>query len=136
MAMTRFVGHGVDVVELDEFQKLIAQSGDSFVGRCFTEHEQGYAGNGPNRIARLAARFAGKEAVLKALGTGWTGDISFKDVEVVHQPSGAPSIKVSGAVARLAAEKGITSFYVSLSHTMRLATASVIAVSDREGADV
>jgi holo-[acyl-carrier protein] synthase len=134
--MTRFVGHGVDIVELDEFEKLIKRSGDSFVGRCFTEHEQGYAGDGPNRVARLAARFAAKEAVLKALGTGWTGGITWKDVEIIHQPSGAPAVQISGVAARLAAEKGISGFHVSLSHTARLATASVIAVSDDSATDV
>ena len=133
--MTCIIGHGIDIVELADFEALVARSGDHFVRRCFTEHERDYASDGPNRISRLAARFAAKEAVLKAIGTGWIGGISWKDVEIIHQPSGAPAVKVSGAVARIAAEKGITSFHVSLSHTKNLATASVIAVSDDDAAD-
>lgn len=133
--MARLVGQGIDIVEIAEFETLIACSGDQFVNRCFTDHERGYAGDGPNRIARLAARFAGKEAVLKALGTGWTGGISWKGVEIVRQPSGAPAVKLSGAAARIAADKGITGFHLSLSHTKNLASASAIAVSNDDAAD-
>ena len=71
-----------------------------------------------------------KEAVLKAIGTGWINGISWKDVELVHDPSGSPSIRVFGTVARIANDKGISSFLVSLSHTMSQAMASVIAIGD------
>lgn len=128
--MTTIVGHGVDIIELKEFERHIEMSGEHFVGRCFTEHERSYAGDGPNRIPRLAARFAAKEAVLKALGTGWINGISWKDVELIHDPSGAPSIRVAGAVARIAGSKGISGFLVSLSHTRGMAMASVIAIGD------
>ena len=128
--MTAIVGHGVDIIDLKEFERHVETSGEHFVGRCFTEHERSYAGDGPNRIPRLAARFAAKEAVLKAIGTGWIKGISWKDVELVRDPSGAPSIRVSGAVARIADSRGISGFLVSLSHTGRMAMASVIAVGD------
>ena len=128
--MARIVGHGIDIIELREFEILIERSGEHFVGRCFTEHERSYAADGPNRIARLAVRFAAKEAVLKAVGTGWIGGISWQDVEIIHQRSGAPLVKLSGELARIAAELGIARFHVSLSHTKTLATASVIAVAN------
>ncbi len=129
--MNRIVGHGIDLVELKEFEMLIARSGDNFAGRCFTASERDYASDGPNRISRLAARFAAKEAVMKAIGTGWIAGVSWKDIEIIHQLSGAPTVEVSGAVERIAAEKGIVEFLVSLSHTTNFATASVIAVGDR-----
>lgn len=128
--MEAIVGHGVDVVDLAEFAAMIASSGELFVDRCFTEHEKAYAGEGPNRCSRLAARFAAKEAVLKAVGTGWSNGISWKDVEIIHQSSGAPLVNVSGSLARFAAGRKISRFLVSLSHTKNLAIASVIALGD------
>jgi holo-[acyl-carrier protein] synthase len=122
--MTIIIGHGVDVVELADFGALVERSGTTFLNRCFTPSELAYAGDGPNRSARLAARFAAKEAVLKAIGIGWAAGISWKEVEVLHHPSGAPSISISGAVARIAG------FQLSLSHTRTQATTSVIAVRD------
>jgi holo-[acyl-carrier protein] synthase len=128
--MTTIIGHGVDIVELADFGALVEHAGTPFLNRCFTAGELAYAGDGPNRSARLAARFAAKEAVLKAIGTGWTSGTSWRDIEVLHHPTGAPSINISGAVARIAADKGITGFQLSLSHTRTLAAASVIAVCD------
>jgi holo-[acyl-carrier protein] synthase len=128
--MTHIIGHGVDIVDLADFEALLVTGGQHFVGRCFTEHERQYAGDGPNRIFRLAARFAAKEAVLKALGTGWTDGITWKDVEIIHERSGAPSVTVSGKVATVATDRRVARFLVSLSHTRTLATASVIALAD------
>jgi holo-[acyl-carrier protein] synthase len=128
--MTRIIGHGVDIVELAEFQKLLDGAGGHLAERCFTEHELAYAGNGPNRIARLAARFAAKEALLKALGTGWTTGVSLKAIEIFNQPTGAPVAKISGAIARIATDRGATAFELSLSHTTTLAIASVIALAE------
>ena len=128
--MIRIIGHGVDIIELAEFGALVERSGTMFLSRCFTAAELAYAGDGPNRCARLAARFAAKEAVLKAIGTGWTSGISWKDIEIVHHPSGAPSVNVSGVFARIAGKSRIACFHLSLSHTKALAMASVIAVGD------
>lgn len=122
------IGHGVDIIELAEFDTLLRTSGDIFLARCFTEHELARASDGPNRLARLAARFAAKEAVLKSMGHGWVSGISWKDIEVVNDASGAPTVKVANEVARIAEAKGIQRFHVSLSHTGTAAMASVIAV--------
>lgn len=122
------LSHGIDVVELTAFERLLREPTGDVAGRCFTRAELDKAGEGHRRIERLAARFAAKEAVLKALGTGWVTGISWKDVEVQSAANGAPSIRVHGEVERLANEKGISRFLVSLSHTDTLAMASVIAV--------
>lgn len=124
----RVLAHGIDIVELAEFEKLLGEATADMARRCFTEHELDKAGDGHRRTEQLAARFAAKEAVLKALGTGWVTGISWKDIELRNAPNGAPSIIVSGEVERLAGEKGIAAFLVSLSHSDTLAVASVIAI--------
>lgn len=126
--MTSIIGHGIDVIDLIEFEKLLTAPGDHLLTRCFTDDEVTYAGDGPHRVQRLAARFAAKEAVLKSLATGWVSGISWKDIEVKREDSGAPWIQVTGEVARLAKSKSVGKFLVSLSHSRGLAMASVIAV--------
>lgn len=86
------IGHGVDLVDTTSIRQLVADPVGHFVDRCFTATEQAAAGDGPNRLDRLAGRFAAKEAVLKALGTGFGGGIGFVDVEILTLPSGAPSV--------------------------------------------
>lgn len=122
------VGHGIDLVEVLEFERQLREPSFDLANRCFTTHELETAGDSPQRAERLAVRFAAKEAVLKALGTGWVTGISWKDVEVVSAPNGAPSIRVYGTVARRASEMGCSQFLISLSHTDVHAIASVIAL--------
>ncbi|MBY0561006.1 holo-ACP synthase [Hyphomicrobium sp.] len=124
----RVLAHGIDIVELAEFDRLLREPTADMARRCFTELELDKAGDADRRTERLAARFAAKEAVLKALGTGWVTGISWKDIELRSAPNGAPSIIVSGEVERITREKGISSFLVSLSHSNTLAIASVVAV--------
>ncbi|MEQ1714010.1 MAG: holo-ACP synthase [Hyphomicrobium sp.] len=126
--MPSLLGHGVDLVELADFGRLAETHGEHGHARIFTEEELAYAGEGVVRIPRLAVRFAAKEAVLKALGTGWTTGLSFKDVEVVTAANGAPSIVLSGGVAKLASAKGVRQVLISLTHTRSYALASAIAI--------
>ena len=106
---------------------MLQEHGTRFVQRCFTEAEREYAESGPRRRAeRYAVRFACKEAVLKALGTGWRSGITWRDVEVRREPSGQPKLALSGRCADLAAELGIVEWHVTLSHTSTNALASVI----------
>lgn len=121
------VGHGIDIIDLEDFERLLETSGSHLIARSFTDDEVTTAGTGPKRAARLAARFAAKEAVLKSLGTGWVSGISWKDIEVVTSDVGAPSIAVTGGVARLAETRGVVRFHVSLGHSRRSVIASVIA---------
>ncbi|MHC4948180.1 MAG: holo-ACP synthase [Planctomycetota bacterium] len=124
------VGLGVDLVDVDRIERMLAEHGERFVDRCFTPAERAYAEAGDRRRPeRYAARFACKEAALKALGTGWRSGIAWTDVGVVTEPSGRPRLVVTGEAARIAAGLGIVAWHVSLSHTDRAATATVIACS-------
>jgi holo-[acyl-carrier protein] synthase len=120
------IGLGIDAVEVDRFRRVLERR-PGLVTRLFTEEERAYGARFSDPAPRLAARFAAKEAAMKALGVG-LGAFAFQDVEVVRAPSGAPSLRVSGAAAVLAGERGVTSFHVSITHTDRTAEAVVAAL--------
>ena len=87
------VGHGIDLVEVSRIAELLERHGERFLERCFTAAERGYSdASVKRREEHLAARFAAKEAVLKALGTGWRDGIAWTDIEVVRRPSGQPLV--------------------------------------------
>jgi holo-[acyl-carrier protein] synthase len=120
------VGIGIDEVELGRFRGVLART-PSVRARLFTEGERGYAEAAADPTARLAARFAAKEAVMKALGVG-LGAFGFRECEVVRDAaSGAPSLALHGAAAALAAERGVAHWHLSLTHTDARATAVVVA---------
>ncbi len=122
------VGHGVDLVDIARIGQMIERHGDRFLSRCFTDAERGYCeASAKRRDEHLAARFAAKEAVLKAIGTGWRNGIAWTDIEVVREPSGRPTVVLTGETARIAEQLGITNWFISLSHTDTHAMASVIA---------
>lgn len=120
------IGIGIDAVEIDRFRRVLART-PAVARRLFTEDERAYAARFADSAPRLAGRFAAKEATMKALGVG-LGAFCFRDVEVVRDPSGAPSLRVSGAAAALAGEQGVTGFRVSITHTDRSAHAVVAAL--------
>ena len=123
------IGHGIDLVDLDRIASMIERHGDRFLERVFTDGERAYAdGGGRRRVERYAARFAAKEAVFKAIGTGWRSGITWRDVDVRREPSGAPSVHLSGRCREVAEERGVERWRISLSHTDRTAIASVIAI--------
>ncbi|MEM9373670.1 MAG: holo-ACP synthase [Planctomycetota bacterium] len=124
------VGHGVDLAEVARIERLLGQHPERFLERCFTADEQHDAGGGPRRGERLAARFAAKEAALKALGTGWADGIGWTDIAVRRLSSGKPELVVRGRAAEIASALGITRWHVSLTHSGAYAMASVIAESD------
>jgi holo-[acyl-carrier protein] synthase len=121
------VGHGIDLVEVSRIARMIEEHGERFVSRVFTEAERGYATERKRSAEHFAGRFAAKEAVLKALGTGWRDGISWTDVEVAVLPSGQPEVRLHGRAAELARDLGAASWLVSISHTESHATASAIA---------
>jgi len=132
------VGHGVDLVDIHRIAAMLERHPEQFRERCFTEREQAYAESARGRRAeRYAARFACKEAVLKALGTGWRDGIRWTDIAVDHAPSGAPTITLTGRCEEIARDLGINRWLVSISHASTpagregsesgYATASVIA---------
>jgi holo-[acyl-carrier protein] synthase len=118
--------HGIDIVEVPRIAEMIERHGEHFLARCFTAAELAYCQAGKRRDEHLAARFAAKEAVLKALGTGWRSGIAWTDVEVQKLPSGQPTLLLHNRAAELAREQGISSWALSLSHTAAYAVASVI----------
>lgn len=124
----RIFGIGVDVVDVDRIEDAISRHGVRFLERTFTEGEreycEGLALPGPS----YAARFAAKEAVSKAFGTGIGGDAGLREIEVVREESGRPRILLSGQAAEFAARHGISEVLVSLSHTRHSAVAQVVAV--------
>lgn len=104
----------------------LSRNGDAFLRRVFTEGERTYAESSANRLERYAARFAAKEAAMKALGTGWASGVTWHDFEVRNEPSGKPVLMLHGEAASIAESRGITRIHLSLTHTASNAMASVI----------
>ena len=124
------VGTGIDLCEVERIEKaMAAPHGERFRERVFTAGEIAYAERKANRAERYAARFAAKEAVLKALGVG-IGAAGFREVEVVRGDDGAPGLLLVGRAAALAAARGIRWWHISLTHTDLVAVASVVAEGD------
>lgn len=123
-------GHGIDVVQASDIARLLLDPGEHFEKRCFTSAEREAAGRSPNRAEFLAGRFAAKEAVLKALGTGFGAGISFADVEIRALPSGAPQAILHGVAQRLAEAAGVTQILVSISHSGGVVVGSALAIDD------
>lgn len=115
---------GVDILEIKRLEQSIKKYGARFIHRIFTERE---IHDAKNRIESLAVRFAAKEAVSKALGTG-IGPISWKEIEVVHGVAHEPNLELSGNAKKIALDLGIDQWSVSLSHTRNLAIAFVTAI--------
>jgi holo-[acyl-carrier protein] synthase len=122
------VGHGIDVVEVAFFRRLDQDYSQDVLQAYFRPSELEHAGEGPHRAERLAGRYAAKEAVLKALGTGWIDGIAWTDIEIVALPSGAPRVVLHAMCAQLAEDRSITTWLVSISHSEQVAMASVIAL--------
>jgi holo-[acyl-carrier protein] synthase len=119
-------GIGIDAVEVDRFRRVLART-PGVARRLFTEGEQAAGARRRDPAQRLAARFAAKEAVMKALGVG-LGAFKFHDVEVVNAASGKPELVLRGRAAALAAEQGVQRWQLSLTHTDRTAHAVAVAL--------
>lgn len=120
------VGTGIDIAETARIEQAMARHGERFARRIYTAGEIAYCEQHKNKAERYAARFAAKEAAFKALGTGWQNGVQWRDVEVVHQPSGKPELRLTGRAEALARQLGVTSMTVSLSHSDRYVIAQVI----------
>jgi holo-[acyl-carrier protein] synthase len=123
------VGTGIDIAEVPRIADSLARFGQRFLLRVFTEGEIRYCDTKANRAERYAARFAAKEAAMKALGTGWNNGVRWRDVEVLRQPGSRPTIRFHGTAAQIAARLGTINISLSLSHTPEHAIASVILES-------
>ncbi len=119
------IGIGVDLVEVDRMRRTLART-PALVERLFTDAERAYCERRRDPTERFAARFAAKEAVMKALGVG-LGAVGWHEVEVVRAESGRPSLALTGRAADLAAELGVVRWHLTMSHTTRVAEAIAVA---------
>jgi holo-[acyl-carrier protein] synthase len=123
------VGTGIDITEVPRIREAIQRHGERFLKRIFTEGEIQYCESKANRIERYAARFAAKEAGMKAIGTGWNHGVRWRDIEVARKPGGRPTLLLHGKAAEFAAKLGATNIALSLTHTEAEAMAQVILES-------
>ena len=123
------LGTGVDLAEVRRIRASIERYGEKFVRRIYTPGEIAYVERKANKYERYAARFAAKEAGMKAIGTGWTSGVTWQDFEVANQPSGRPALRLHGKAAEIAARLGVSTISLSLTHTAELGMAHVILES-------
>ena len=120
------VGIGIDQVVLRRFRAAYERRGERLLERLFTEHERSRCLRRRDPVPELAVRFAAKEATFKAIGTGWRGGVTWKDVEVRNAPSGRPYLRLTGRVREVALRCGARRALVSLTHSAAAAAAEVI----------
>lgn len=121
------VGLGTDLIEIERIERSLTRFGESFLQRVYTPGEIAYCLKKKNAAESLAARFAAKEAGAKALGTGISRGVSWKEFEVRRQPGQRPELHLSGRAAEIAASLGIRRLSLSLSHSRELSIAVVVA---------
>jgi len=120
------LGIGVDIVEVARIRAAVDRYGEHFIRRVFTPAETAYCRKCAHPEQRFSTRFAAKEALLKALGTGWTGGLRFADVEVTNNELGAPSVQLHGEARAVADRMGVQRILVTLSHHRDFAVAQVL----------
>lgn len=120
------LGIGTDLAEVRRIRQSIARYGDRFLDRIYTETERAYSASKANAAERFAARFAAKEAGMKAIGTGWRRGVRWKDFEVVNERSGRPTLVLGGVARQIADRMGVGRISISLTHTAETAFAIVI----------
>ena len=120
------LGTGVDLAEVLRIRAAIERHGGRFIERIYTPPEIAYVERKANRFERYAARFAAKEAGMKAIGTGWKRGVTWRDFEVVNLPSGRPTLRLHGVASEIAQQLGVRQIWLSLTHTAELGMAHVI----------
>jgi len=122
------LGIGTDIIECPRIGKMIEQHGELFLRRVYTEREIRYCQARKHAIEHFAGRWAAKEAILKAMGTGWSHGLAWTDLEVRNSAGGAPQVLVCGGAKEVALQKGIGDILISISHCRTYATAYAIAL--------
>lgn len=122
----RVAGVGVDLVDIARMRRVLART-PRFVQRVFTDAERAWCGRRADPVASYAGCFAAREAVLKALGVGFSDGVSYDDVSVDHDEKGRPVAVLTGAARRIAREQGVTEVFISISHTREVAVANAVA---------
>ena len=120
------IGTGIDLAEVPRIRASIERYGDRFLQRVYTEQERAYVQRKANKFERYAARFAAKEAGMKALGTGWRRGVTWHDFEVANLPSGRPTLRLHGVARAIADKMGVRNINLSLTHTTENGMAFVI----------
>ena len=120
------VGTGVDLAEVPRIRASIERFGAKFIHRIYTPAEIAYVERKANRYERYAARFAAKEAGMKAIGTGWRHGVTWHDFEVANLPSGKPTLRFHGVAARIVEKLGVRNVSLSITHTVELGMAHLI----------
>ena len=123
------LGIGTDIVECPRIGKMIEQYGELFLRRVYTEREIRYCQARKHAIEHFAGRWAAKEAILKAMGTGWSRGIAWTDIEVRNGEAGQPQVMVCGVAKEVARERGIADILISISHCRTYATAYAMAIA-------
>jgi len=123
-------GTGIDIIEISRIKNAVLRWKDSFLKRIFTENEINYSQAKKFSYQHLAARFAAKEAVLKAIGDSSIHQINLREVEVLNDESGKPFIRLSGAAKKIKEKKKISDIIISMSHTHKLAVANAILIKN------
>ena len=123
------VGTGIDIAEVPRIREAIERHGQRFLNRIFTAGEIQYCESKANRVERYAARFAAKEAGMKAIGTGWNHGVRWRDIEVARKPGGRPTLLLHGKAAEFANQLGAINIALSITHTPEQAMAQVILES-------
>jgi holo-[acyl-carrier protein] synthase len=124
--VNRIIGTGIDIIETSRIEKAMRKSPERFRARTFTDREVEYCEGKKNRFQHYAARFAAKEAAMKALGTGWSRGVGFSDIEIVNDSSGKPELVFHGKAKAFFKGCGGGSTFLSLSHSREYAVAQVI----------
>jgi holo-[acyl-carrier protein] synthase len=122
------LGHGMDIVETKRIAESLERFGDRFLNRVFLEGEVTYSKSMKFPQLHLAARFAAKEAISKAFGTGIGRELGWRDLEIVREPSGQPRVVLHGRAEAYAKTRGVKEIHVSLSHTAEYGAASAVIV--------
>ncbi len=124
------LGHGIDLVECSRIAKVWDSHQERFLKRILTPAERERAKRYRHPLQYIAGRWAAKEAILKMIGTGWRGRISWRDMEILPDELGQPTVKLTGETARLASKMGITLVRLSITHTDHYAAASAIGLAE------
>lgn len=119
-------GLGIDTIELERIARVYEQYGDRFLHRIYTDGEREYIARWADPVPRIAGRFAVKEACMKALGTGWSRGVRWRDIEVARHPSGRPEVKLHGEARRILTSLDATVIHTTITHERSHAMAVVI----------
>lgn len=130
--MSQIIGLGTDITECLRIARMIEHHAEMFIDRVYTTREARYCRSRKQSTESFTGRWCAKEAILKALGTGWRSGISWRDMEILNDPAGRPTVELSGGALEVAEELGIAEILITISHCHTHATATAIAVGERE----